>query len=51
MRDVLGCLVLGFSVENRYAVSGEYDAENHVMYFDMRTAVINEYRQMAKKED
>ena len=51
LRDVLDCLVPGSSVENRYAVSGEYDAENHVMYFDMRTVVINEYRQMAKKED
>lgn len=51
LRDVLGLLVPDFSVDNRYAVSGEYDAENHVMYFDMRTAVINEYRQPQKKED
>jgi hypothetical protein len=51
LRDVLGLLVPDFSVDNRYAVSGEYDAENHVMYFDMKTAVINEYRQPQKKED
>lgn len=51
LRDVLGSMVPGYSVENRYSVSGEYDAENRVMYFDMTTTVVNELRQSSKKEE
>ena len=39
LRDVMTALIPKFDSKQRYKVTGEYDAENRVMYFDMATAV------------
>ena len=33
-----------FDPKKRYKVSGEFDAENRVMYYDMTTAVESAFR-------
>ena len=44
LRDVIVAMIPNFVNKNRYKVTGEYDAENRVMYFDMGTAVEANYR-------
>lgn len=39
LRDVITALIPDYDSKQRYKVTGEYDAENRVMYFDMATAV------------
>lgn len=40
LRDVITAMIPKFDSKQRYKVTGEFDAENRVMYFDMATAVI-----------
>ena len=39
LRDVMTAMIPQFDSKQRYKVTGEFDAENRVMYFDMTTAV------------
>ena len=39
LREVLVAFIPDFAPKKRYKVSGEFDAENRVMYYDMTTAV------------
>lgn len=39
LRDVMISLIPDFDSKQRYKVTGEYDSENRVMYFDMTSAV------------
>ena len=39
LRDVMTAMIPQFDSKQRYKVTGEYDADNRVMYFDMATAV------------
>lgn len=38
LRDVMIALMPAYDSKKRYKVTGEYDSENRVMYFDMTTA-------------
>ena len=43
LRDTLLALIPECDSSQRYKVTGEYDAENRVMYFDMTTAETSSY--------
>lgn len=43
LRDTILALIPDGNSNERYKVSGEYDAENRVIYFDMTTAQISTY--------
>jgi hypothetical protein len=51
LREVIGALIPDYKVKKRYRVTGEYDAENKVMYFDMATAEESNLRNNASKEE
>lgn len=44
LHDVLVMLIPDYQPQKRYKVVGENDAENRVMYFDMSTAEVSEFR-------
>ncbi|MDD3347472.1 hypothetical protein [Oscillibacter sp.] len=44
LHDVLATLIPAYQPKTRYKVVGAYDAENRVMYFDLSTAEISEFR-------
>lgn len=44
IRDVVAQLIPDYDSTKRYKVTGEYDAENKNMYFDMSTAVESAFR-------
>ncbi|MEI3424233.1 MAG: hypothetical protein V8Q85_03950 [Christensenellales bacterium] len=37
-------IILDYNPKKRYKVTGEFDAENRVMYFDMTTAEVSLFR-------
>ena len=43
LREIILALIPEGNSKQRYKVTGEYDAENRVMYFDMTTAKISTY--------
>lgn len=43
LRDVMLSLIPDCNKKERYKVTGEYDAENRVIYFDMTTAQISAF--------
>ena len=43
LRDVMLTLIPDCDNKQRYKVTGEYDAENRVMYFDMTTAEASDF--------
>lgn len=47
--EVVRTMITDYDPKKRYKVTGEYDAENKVMCFDLNTAEISTYRQ-AKDE-
>ncbi len=51
LRDVVVAMIPGFDNKKRYKVTGEYDAENRVMYFDMTTAEESNFRNNAGKTE
>lgn len=51
LRDVIVALIPEYSPKKRYKVSGEYDSENRVMYFDMTTAEESSFRYNVAKAD
>ena len=48
LHGTLAALIPDYQPKKRYKVTGEFDAENRIMYFDMSTAEISEFR--ASKE-
>ena len=44
LRDVVVRMIPDYKPKKRYKVTGEYDAENRVMYYDMTTAVESSFR-------
>ena len=44
LKEVVAKLIKGYSPKKRYKVTGEYDSENRVMYFDMSTASESAFR-------
>ena len=40
LREVIITLIPDYTTKNRYKVTGEYDSENRIMYFDMATAEV-----------
>lgn len=50
LRDILVAMIPNFDPKKRYKVSGEYDPENRVMYFDMATAEESQYHNNTAKE-
>ena len=44
LHDVIVMMIPGCDNKKRYKVTGEYDAENRVLYFDMTTAEESNYR-------
>lgn len=44
LRDVIVAMIPDFDAKKRYKVTGEYDAENRVMYYDMATAEESNFR-------
>ena len=44
LREIIVTMISNFDVKKRYKVTGEYDSENRVMYFDMSTAEESVYR-------
>ena len=51
LRDVIGTMIPNHDSKQRYKVTGEFDAENRVMYFDMTTAQECNYRTGAANAD
>jgi len=44
LHDVIAALIPDYQPKKRYKVTGESDAENRVMYYDMTTAEVSEFR-------
>ena len=44
LREVIVKMITDFDEKKRYKITGEYDSENRVMYFDMSTAEESTYR-------
>jgi len=44
-------LISNFDDKRRYRVTGEFDAENRVMYFDMSAATVADYRSNVGKDE
>lgn len=44
LRDVMAAMIPNYDAKMRYKVTGEYDSENRVMYYDMTTAEESIYR-------
>ena len=51
LRDVIVLMIPDYDARKRYKVTGEYDAENRVMYYDMTTAEEAVYRATADKDE
>ena len=51
LREVISTLIPDYNPKKRYKVTGEYDAENRVMYFDMATAKESDYRSSTGEEN
>jgi hypothetical protein len=51
LREVVVTMITNYNAKMRYKITGEYDSENRVMYFDMATAEESFYRNNADKEE
>ena len=51
LRDVVITMIPNYDTKKRYKVTGEYDTENRVMYFDMTTAIESNYRTTPSKAE
>ena len=51
LRDVIVMMIPDYDARKRYKITGEYDAENRVMYYDMTTAEESIYRASADKDE
>ena len=51
LRDVICAMIPNFDAKTRYKVTGEYDSENRVMYFDLATAEESNFRNNVPKAE
>lgn len=51
LREAVIALIPTYDATKRYKVTGEYDSENRVMYFDMASAEASIYRSSPGKEE
>lgn len=51
LRDVVVAMIPKFDSKKRYKITGEYDSENRVMFFDMTTAVESNFRNNVAKDE
>lgn len=51
LRDVITAMIPNYNPKLRYRLTGEYDSENKVMYFDLTTAEESNFRNNAGKEE
>ena len=51
LRDVIVAMIPNFDNKTRYKVTGEYDAENRVVYFDLTSAAEANYRTNGAKAE
>lgn len=51
LHDVVALMISGYATKKRYKVTGEFDAESRVMYFDMATAIESDFRNSAVKKE
>ncbi len=49
LRDVIATMIPEYTSKKRYKITGEYDAENKIMYFDMATAEESTFRSATKE--
>jgi hypothetical protein len=49
LREIIITLIPNYNPKKRYRVTGEYDSENRVMYFDMATAEESALRNMREE--
>ena len=49
LRDIVTAMFSNFNPKKRYKVTGEYEAESRVMYFDMATAEESEHPNCLKE--
>lgn len=51
LRDVIVAMIPDYDPKKRYKITGEYDTENRVMYYDMTTAEESVYRSNEEKAE
>lgn len=51
LREVIITMIPGYDSNNRYKVTGEYDAEKKIMYFDMAEAKVIPLRSNISKDE
>lgn len=51
VRDILTKMVPDFNEKKRYRITGFFDAENRIMYYDMTEAEISTYRSQKNKDE
>ena len=51
LRDVIVVMIPNFDAKKRYKVTGEFDSENRVMYFDMAKAEESNFRNNVGKNE
>ena len=51
LREVISTMITGYDAKQRYKITGEFDPENRVMYFDMATAEACQFRSNTGKEE
>ena len=51
LRDVVVAMIPDYNAKKRYKLTGEYDTENRVMYYDMTTAEESIFRNNAYKTE
>ena len=49
LRDVIATMIPNYNKKSRYKITGEYDSESKIMYFDMATAEESSYRSATKE--
>lgn len=50
LRDVIALMIPDYDAKKRYKITGEYDTENRVMYYDMTAAEESIYRNPTDKD-
>ena len=51
LRETITKLIPDYNEKKRYRITGEYDPENKVMYFDISTAKESDYHNSAKRDE
>jgi hypothetical protein len=44
LREVMTNMIPNYNPKKRYKIVGQFDAEKHIMYFDMTTAEISDFK-------